>query len=333
MAITSAPPHILVLRDLKLGDFLTAVPALRALRRHDTEALLSLVAPQWLAPLAESIGVDALIARREMKRYRDRVDVAVNLHGSGPQSTRTLINLRARRVVAFRHDNVPAVDGPAWDEDEHEVMRWCRLVASAGVRADPNELDVPVPNVAAPVAPGGVVVHAGAAGPARRWPVERFASVVRQLHERGHRVILTGSADERDIARGVATGAGVAVEMLAGETSLAELCSTVAHAEAVLSNDTGVAHLATAYGVPSVVLFGPTPPTRWGPPTLPRHRAIWKGGTGDPHGRIVDSGLARIEIAEVIDALDEVLARSSLTRRRDARGMSVGADAERPHAW
>ena len=56
MAIADRTARILVLRDLKLGDFLTAVPALHALRRHDTEAFLGLVAPQWLAPLATSIG-------------------------------------------------------------------------------------------------------------------------------------------------------------------------------------------------------------------------------------------------------------------------------------
>ena len=203
--------------------------------------------------------------------------------------------------------------------------------ASAGVLADPNELGVPVPDVAPLVAPGGVVVHPGASALARRWPFERFARVVRHVHERGHRVVLTGSADEREIASRVARRAGIAVDMLAGVTNLAELCVTVAHAAAVLSNDTGVAHLATAYGVPSVVLFGPTPPSRWGPPTHPRHRAIWKGGTGDPHGRVIDPALDRIETAEVIDALDRILARPGVAHRRNDRAISVmGVDAGIP---
>ena len=62
MAIGSSHRRILVVRDLKLaGDFLTAVPALHALRRHDPKAFLGLVAPQWLAPLATPIGVDVLV--------------------------------------------------------------------------------------------------------------------------------------------------------------------------------------------------------------------------------------------------------------------------------
>ena len=54
--------------------------------------------------------------------------------------------------------------------------------------------------------------------------------------------------------------------MLAGETDLLTLAATIAHARLLLCGDTGLAHLATAFGTPSVVLFGPTPPARWGPP-------------------------------------------------------------------
>ena len=145
-----------------------------------------------------------------MKRYRDAVDVAINLHGSGPQSTRTLMSLRARRTIAFRHRNVPAVDGPAWDDDEHEVTRWCRLVASAGVLADRDELGLPVPDVTALVAPGGVIVHPGAAAPARRWPVERFARVARHVHERGASCGPDRFGRRSEIASRVATRAGIA---------------------------------------------------------------------------------------------------------------------------
>jgi ADP-heptose:LPS heptosyltransferase len=68
--------------------------------------------------------------------------------------------------------------------------------------------------------------------------------------------------------------------------------------------DTGVAHLATALGTPSVVLFGPTAPERWGPPVdRVRHSVVWAGTTGLPNAARVDAGLLRIRPETVIEAL------------------------------
>jgi ADP-heptose:LPS heptosyltransferase len=64
-----------------------------------------------------------------------------------------------------------------------------------------------------------------------------------------------------------------------------------------------VAHLASAFGTPSVLLFGPTPPAEWGPPRDPRHRVLWAGRTGDPHGDRPDPGLLAITPARVVDEL------------------------------
>jgi ADP-heptose:LPS heptosyltransferase len=73
----------------------------------------------------------------------------------------------------------------------------------------------------------------------------------------------------------------------------------------VVCGDTGVAHLATAYRVPSVVLFGPTPPQEWGPPPdRPWHTVLWAGGRGDPHAAEPDPGLLAIEVADVLAALN-----------------------------
>jgi ADP-heptose:LPS heptosyltransferase len=84
----------------------------------------------------------------------------------------------------------------------------------------------------------------------------------------------------------------------------------VAAARVVVSGDTGVAHLATAYRRPSVVLFGPVSPALWGPPTRPQHVVLWHGdGTGDPWGAGLDPALARITVEEVTRALDGLLDR------------------------
>ncbi|MEV4259360.1 glycosyltransferase family 9 protein, partial [Spirillospora sp. NPDC049652] len=79
---------------------------------------------------------------------------------------------------------------------------------------------------------------------------------------------------------------------------------------AAMTDDTGVAHLATAYRTPSVLLFGPTPPALWGPPPdRPEHTVLWKELRGDPHGTRPDPGLLRITPGEVVAAAEGRLAR------------------------
>lgn len=323
-----ATERILVLRALGLGDLCAAVPALRALRRHRPDCELVLAAPAWQEPLAQLAGVDRVVDTDPLSPI-DEVEhgahLAVNLHGRGPQSTRVLADTEPERFIAFAHPHLDrsADASVTWRPHEHEVHRWCRLLAESGIPADPTDLLLPRPpappedpsgtNRRRIVADGAVVVHPGAAAPARRWPAERFGAVVAALVERGHSVVLTGTAEERPLCEEVLAvagpGAAGSAHVLAGETDLMGLAHTVAGASLMIANDTGVAHLATAFAIPSVVLFGPTPPTEWGPPPTARHRSLWAGRRGDPHGTEIDPGLDAIEVEAVIDAIEEVSGR------------------------
>jgi ADP-heptose:LPS heptosyltransferase len=148
------------------------------------------------------------------------------------------------------------------------------------------------------------IVHPGAAAGARRWPAERFARVARELREQGHRVGVTGGGAERALAAEIAAAADVEVIL---DLSLVELAALVARARLVVCGDTGVAHLASAYGTPSVLLFGPVSPRIWGPPADGRHLVLWHGdGTGDPHGADPDPALLRITVAEVLAAVAQL---------------------------
>ena len=70
-------------------------------------------------------------------------DVAVNLHGRGPESHRVLLATAPRRLLAFAHPAVgETAGGPRWRAGEHEVARWCRLLAESGVPADPARLEL-----------------------------------------------------------------------------------------------------------------------------------------------------------------------------------------------
>ncbi|MGY1812777.1 glycosyltransferase family 9 protein [Blastococcus sp. SYSU D00820] len=314
-------PSAVVLRPLGLGDLLTGVPAIRAVRAAVPGHRLALATTSALEPLAALIdAVDEVLPARELEPLDwsgPPPELAVDLHGKGPLSHVVVADLRPQRLLTF---DSPGYPGPTWYPDEHEVRRWCRLVSEGlGVDADPDALDLAVPAVPPPVT-GAALVHPGAAFPGRRWPVERFAAVARSLAGQGHDVRITGGPAEVELARSVAAAAGLDdTAVLAGTTTSLELAATVAAARVVVCGDTGVAHLATAYRRPSVVLFGPVAPALWGPPHRragdgPLHVVLWHGdGTGDPWGTGLDPALARITADEVLAALEDLLARTAET--------------------
>lgn len=306
-------PLLVALRALGLGDLLTAVPALRALARAFPEHRRVLAAPAALRPLVTLIepGLELVPAGElePLPRELRGAEVAVNLHGRGPESHRVLLAADAgsERRLWFANDAIgESREAPRWVADEHERERWCRMLAEQGVPADPGDLLLEPPSDGeAPAGGRPTVVHPGAASGARRWPAERFAAVARAERRAGRPVVVTGSNAEAELANEVASRAGLPPgAVLAGGTDLGTLAGVIAAAGRLVSGDTGVAHLATAVGTPSVVLFGPISPEHWGPPADSRHRALWKGaGAGDPHGERPDAGLLRIEPGEVIEAL------------------------------
>lgn len=313
---------VVALRALGLGDLLAAVPALRALRRAVGREALHLGTSPPLAAFAGDLRLaDVVIPTSSPRLPVERLprgSMAVNLHGRGPESTRALLALEPARLVAFAHPDIPVTWGsPPWQETEHERVRWCRLLTEEGIPADPEEFRLDPPRdagrvleaAAIPLSPrhGRIVIHPGAASPARRWPADRWAEVAGSLHRDGADIVLTGSLAERPLALSIARAAGLRdTDVVAGMTDISSLASVVAGASLFLSSDTGPAHLAVAYGTPSVVLFGPTPPAEWGPPPDPRHIALWAGARGDPHGRTPDPGLLRIDTASVLDAVARI---------------------------
>jgi len=327
-----------VLRALGLGDLLTGVPALRALLRAVPELELVLAAPEAFTPLVRLAGVADRVVDTSgpvtPPWWGSPPELAVDLHGRGPQSHRALLRLAPRRLVGFACAEV-GHDGPAWRSGEHERARWCRLVAEElGVEGDPDDVLIDQPDRPSTAA-GAVVVHPGASAPARRWPAERFAAVARRLAAEGRTVVVTGDASERPLAMDVARRSGLGeAAVVAGTTDLVSLAALVASAGLVLCGDTGVAHLASAYAVPSVVLFGPVPPSVWGPPAGGPHTVLWKGGaSGNPHGGSVDQALEAITVDEVLAAVRARLAagraerqgRSSDTVSPRATGLTTSA--------
>ncbi len=152
-------PRMLVLRALGLGDLLTGVPALRALRRAFPLHEAVLAAPAPLEPAAAASGaVDRLLPAAALGRaVPTRLDwtgpppdVAVDLHGRGPSSHLLLERLRPGRLLVFAHPGTPHLHGPRWTAEEHERDRWCRLLEWYGIPADPGDLRLPAPAAPSP---------------------------------------------------------------------------------------------------------------------------------------------------------------------------------------
>lgn len=307
-------PPLLVLRALGLGDALTAVPVLRGLRRLYSGRAVVLAGREPIASWLVRLGLgDEVVPTTGLSDQPPGLGIgshtAVNLHGRGPQSHLLLQASCPEELIAFDCEAAGHRSTTRWRLDEHEVDRWCRLVGDAGAPCSAEDLRLPL----AETSDGAVVVHAGAASVARQWPPSRWVEVIQAVAADGRHVVLTGTEVELCAHLAAATGA----EDLSGRLSIDQLAARVASAAVVLSGDTGVAHLATATGTRSVTLFGPTPPTWWGP-TIDRelHTVLYRGTTaGDPHAARTDEALLRITVPDVLDA-----ARDALDERHHAVG-------------
>src|SRR5690606_36477132 len=153
-----------------------------------------------------------------------------------------------------------------YPERGSEVHRCLRLTRMLDLPSDDDRLEFPVTDedraelhehgeLAALEGESFVCVHAGAREPTRRWPPERFAAVADALAARGYRIVLTGTHAERGAAEAVARAMSGPATNIAGATSLGALAALLERASLLVTNDTGVSHLAAALRVRSVVVF------------------------------------------------------------------------------
>jgi heptosyltransferase-2 len=162
------------------------------------------------------------------------------------------------------------------------VAFYSALSGEAGIAADQPRLQVGDATLAADLA--GLGLQAGAFsvlapgseyGPAKRWPAGHYAELARQLDGP---VLLLGSAKDAEVCTQIASTANAAqpgiCHDLAGRTSLQGAIALVAGALAMVSNDSGLMHVAAALGVPQVAIFGSSSPLHT-PPLSPVAQVIW----------------------------------------------------------
>jgi lipopolysaccharide heptosyltransferase II len=303
--------RIAVLRALFLGDLLCAVPAFRALRQRFPAAEITLIGLPWAEDLVRRLptidrflpfpgypGIAeieycpertaAFLAEARAYRY----DLAIQMHGDGNISNSFVAELGARMTLGYRRSTDPRLTTSLlYDCDEHEIVRWLRLIAALG-QPEAQPLS-PMIGLATefPLTPSDfsnaakllfvepafplVGLHPGAKAKTRRWPAEHFAALADTLIERyGADVVLTGSTAEQQLTAAVRRAMHHTALDLAGQTDLGTFGAVIARLDLLVSNDTGAAHMAAAVGTPSVVLFGPGRPEQWGPLNRERHQVV-----------------------------------------------------------
>lgn len=319
-----------VLRALPgLGDMLCAVPALRRLRGGMPDAHVALIGlpsargfveryPDLIDELVELPGFPGLTEplpdAGEMTTFltamqERRLDLAIQMHGSGGVSNVLTALLGATAMAGCYLPGSWRPEGAfvPYPADLAEPSRWDALADGIGLPDVGHGVGFPIMEAErqaiATLLPNGryAIVHPGASEPARRWPADRFAAVADALAEAGYRVVLSGTADEAPLTAAVAGLMRGPATDLAGRTSLGTMAALLDGAGLLVTNDTGVSHLAAAIATPSVVLFLQSDPVRWAPTDKRRHRVV---GHGLPDAASVRRPAPLPEIAEVLAAID-----------------------------
>ncbi|MFI7434779.1 HAD-IIIA family hydrolase [Micromonospora haikouensis] len=349
-AVTPAPRRgadglrgtVLVVRSDSAGDVLITGPAIRAVAAG-AQRIVLLCGPRgraagqllpgvdeliewplpWIDPSPAPVEADSMreLIARLAAVGADQALIFTSFHQS-PLPLALLLRMAGVPQVAAISDDYP---GSLLDLRHRvpagipEVERALSLAAAVGFGLSAG--DQPALRLKADALPahppvdlpaGYVVVHPGASVPARACPPQRCADIVSALVRAGHRVVVTGGPDERELTAEVAAAGSV---HLGGRTSLADLASVLARADCVVVGNTGPAHLAAAVGTPVVSLFAPTVPFgQWAPYRVPLVRVGDAGAAcRDTRASVCPIAghpcLAGVDPAEVVAAVRLLAAR------------------------
>ncbi|MBK6005488.1 lipopolysaccharide heptosyltransferase II [Ramlibacter ginsenosidimutans] len=265
-------------------------PLLRRLRARGER--LTVAALPWVAPVYRAMPqVDAVIElpfrhgglqlreRRTLGRQlRGQFENAYVLPNSLKSALLPLLAAIPRRVGYLGEARVGLLTHRLKNPKDKPPMVafYSALSGEPGVESDRPALALPDAQVGEVLqrhglARGAYVVMAPGAeyGPAKRWP--HFGALAAQLDRA---VVLLGSAKEAAECEVIRAQAPGQVRNLAGQTSLAEAFGLIAGAGHVVSNDSGLMHVAAAFGVPQIALFGSSSPLHT-PPLNARAQVLW----------------------------------------------------------
>lgn len=280
-----------------VGDAVMTIPALRQLRRLFPDAHITLATRAWAKGLfADADFLDDLqvhegsglrsVVQQVLQWRKRNFDLAILL----PNSLETALVASLARVplrIGYATDGRQALLThplclPEWRESKHEVFYYLKIIAElewlikqgqtflesqpdgslevsddrkSRAREFLRARGVGEGNFLVALCPGSINSRA------KRWPAERYAALAdRLIDELGAQVLLVGTTAEATVSREVSGQMRNQPLTLTGQTDLAELVATLSLVDLLVTNDTGPAHIASALGRPTLVIFGPTNP-------------------------------------------------------------------------
>ncbi|MFV1958838.1 MAG: glycosyltransferase family 9 protein [Planctomycetota bacterium] len=284
--------RILIVKFWGLGNWALLRPVVHDVRRRWPAARIVIVTLEANLPLVQDLADEVLCVRPRgfVCVLLDLLRGVARLRGNPPdlgldfeffsRAGSLLARLAGvRQRVGFRtgsagRDDLYTVLVP-FRSDAHVARSFRDLVEAAGVEPGPYRPGGLSPSKAGllQIEAAGlgarpyVVLHPGSGDNfrGRRWSAAGFAAVGRMAREHGHEVVVTGSRAERALTSEVVAGVGRGAVDLAGRMDVEGLVAVLAGARALVSNDTGPVHLASALGVRVLAIYGPNTPRLYGP--------------------------------------------------------------------
>jgi heptosyltransferase-2 len=294
------PAKILIIGPAWVGDMVMAQSLFIALKQQSPDCLIDVLAPDWSMPLLERMPeVNQAIAMplgHGKFGLKIRINLARQLAAQGYRQAFVLPNSWKSALIPFfagiairtgfiGEGRLGLLNDIRKLEKTRLPMTVQRFVALAANQSDPPQFSYPRLQVDSHAQAEAVekfalnrltkilALCAGAEfGPAKRWPVEHFAEVARQKHQQGWQVWLFGSEKDRAITEQIDFASGGICTNLAGRTSLGEAIDLLALASVVVSNDSGLMHVAAALDRKLIALYGSSDPGFT--PPLHRHAGI-----------------------------------------------------------
>lgn len=307
---------IAIFRALKLGDMLCAIPAIRACRAAYPNAEITLLGLPWAKTFVERFsnyfnhfihfpGCEGLPEQPYNKKQLDdfiqemrlqKFDLVIQMQGNGTIVNLLMFLFNAKHVAGFYNDKsyVESDLFMLYPDVGYEAQRHVLLMEHLGIKSQGLHLEFPITETDKQkldelylplIEKQYVCIHPGSAGTWRQWPPHFFAALADYSIENNFTIVVTGTAEERDITTELIKCIHYPVIDLTGKTGLGAVAALIKNAFLLIANCTGVAHIAAAVKTPSVIISMDGEPERWAPVNKNLHRVIdW---IKNPHFEIV----------------------------------------------